>query len=73
VRSADRDGGAKGDDEMANVLNSLEKGRISILLPIRNTPNTSWSWTDLGPGYHASNARSTHRDLSQNAQYFNPK
>jgi len=38
MRSADRDGGAKGDDETANVLNSLTKGRIFILLPIRITP-----------------------------------
>jgi hypothetical protein len=41
--SADRDGGAKGDDETANVLNSLKKGRIGILLQIRITQNTSGS------------------------------
>jgi hypothetical protein len=39
--SADRDGGAKGDDETANVLNSLKKDRISFLLLIRIAQNTS--------------------------------
>jgi hypothetical protein len=40
MRSADRDGGVKGDDETTSVLNSLKKGRIAILLLIRITQNT---------------------------------
>ena len=35
MRSADRDGVVEGDDEATKVLNSLSKGRISILQPIR--------------------------------------
>ena len=66
------DGGAKDDDETADVLNSLKKLRITTLQLIRIILNTRWGWTHLGPRYHLSNAWSTYRHHSQNAQYFNP-
>ena len=39
--SADRDGGAEGDDEMAHILNSPRKGRIGILEIISKLDHTA--------------------------------